>query len=217
MIFKKNKIQDLTDGTSVQDAVTLSQLNTKQDTLVSGTNIKTINSNSLLGSGDLVIGGGGASFWDATVGSSGADYTTVAAAVTAGFSRLLLITSVTEVSDVTIPAEFYVWGINRAIVWNTDTYRVIYTAGYRMTATNFTWAHGNVGTGNAVVTSGGDFIALNNITVDNNASTANKSLFGNASANKNVYINNAIWQGNVTFFMYLSFVKPQHPLNLMGQ
>ena len=33
--------------------------NGKQDSLVSGINIKTINSNSLLGSGDLVIGGGG--------------------------------------------------------------------------------------------------------------------------------------------------------------
>ena len=33
---------------------------TKQDTLVSGTNIKTINNNSLLGSGDLVISGGSA-------------------------------------------------------------------------------------------------------------------------------------------------------------
>ena len=34
------------------------QLNAKQATLVSGTNIKTINSTSLLGSGDIVIGGG---------------------------------------------------------------------------------------------------------------------------------------------------------------
>lgn len=33
-------------------------LSNKQDTLVSGTNIKTINSNSILGSGDLVISGG---------------------------------------------------------------------------------------------------------------------------------------------------------------
>ena len=32
---------------------------TKQDTLVSATNIKTINGNSILGSGDLVISGGG--------------------------------------------------------------------------------------------------------------------------------------------------------------
>jgi hypothetical protein len=35
------------------------QINAKQATLVSGTNIKTINSTSLLGSGDMVIGSGG--------------------------------------------------------------------------------------------------------------------------------------------------------------
>jgi hypothetical protein len=34
-------------------------IGSKQDTLVSGTNVKTINSNSILGSGDLVIAGGG--------------------------------------------------------------------------------------------------------------------------------------------------------------
>ena len=34
---------------------TITQLGTKQDTLVSGTNIKTVNSNSLVGSGDVVI------------------------------------------------------------------------------------------------------------------------------------------------------------------
>jgi hypothetical protein len=36
-----------------------SDVATKQDTLVSGTNIKTINGNSVLGSGDLVVSGGG--------------------------------------------------------------------------------------------------------------------------------------------------------------
>jgi len=35
------------------------QVDAKQDTLVSGTNIKTINGNSVLGSGDLVVSGGG--------------------------------------------------------------------------------------------------------------------------------------------------------------
>jgi hypothetical protein len=34
--------------------------NSKQDALVSGTNIKTINGSTVLGSGDLVVGGGGA-------------------------------------------------------------------------------------------------------------------------------------------------------------
>ena len=35
-----------------------SKVSTKQDTLVSGTNIKTINNQSLLGSGNITIGGG---------------------------------------------------------------------------------------------------------------------------------------------------------------
>lgn len=38
---------------------TKTELNAKQNTLVSGTNIKTINGNSILGSGDIVIGEGG--------------------------------------------------------------------------------------------------------------------------------------------------------------
>lgn len=49
-------------GTNTGDNATNSQYSglaaSKQDTLVSGTNIKTINSNSLLGSGDLVITAG---------------------------------------------------------------------------------------------------------------------------------------------------------------
>lgn len=37
------------------------KLNTKQEILVSGTNIKTINGNSILGSGDISLSGGGSS------------------------------------------------------------------------------------------------------------------------------------------------------------
>ena len=39
------------------DYATTSQLNSKQDTLVSGTNIKTVNGESILGAGDITIGG----------------------------------------------------------------------------------------------------------------------------------------------------------------
>ena len=43
------------DGTaSIVSVANTSDLATKQDTLVSGTNIKTINGNTLLGSGDLL-------------------------------------------------------------------------------------------------------------------------------------------------------------------
>ena len=49
------------DTPDLSNYATKEQLNQKQDTLVSGTNIKTINGNSLLGSGDLTISGGGGS------------------------------------------------------------------------------------------------------------------------------------------------------------
>ena len=51
-------------STSVQDVI-----NGKQDTLVSGTNIKTINGNSILGSGNLVISGGGGNYLPLTGGT----------------------------------------------------------------------------------------------------------------------------------------------------
>lgn len=53
----------VTDKAPSEDAV-FDALALKQATLVSGTNIKTVNGNSLLGSGDLTIGGGG--FYDPT-------------------------------------------------------------------------------------------------------------------------------------------------------
>lgn len=47
------------DGTTWRDIAQIVDLSTKQDTLVSGTNIKTINGSSVLGSGDLTIDTGG--------------------------------------------------------------------------------------------------------------------------------------------------------------
>jgi hypothetical protein len=48
------------DGTNISDKyATTTQLATKQDTLVSGTNIKTVNNNSLLGSGNITISSSG--------------------------------------------------------------------------------------------------------------------------------------------------------------
>ena len=50
---------DLTDTPSLDSYATKAELAGKQDTLVSGTNIKTINNQSLLGSGNIQIEGGG--------------------------------------------------------------------------------------------------------------------------------------------------------------
>jgi len=56
-----NKQTDLTASATKYPTVNAvnTGLGTKQDTLISATNIKTVNGNTLLGSGDLVISGGG--------------------------------------------------------------------------------------------------------------------------------------------------------------
>lgn len=50
-----SNVDNTSDANKPISSATQTALNAKQDTLVSGTNIKTVNSNSLLGSGDVVI------------------------------------------------------------------------------------------------------------------------------------------------------------------
>ena len=52
------EIDTKASAAEVDEAIADIDLSTKQDVLVSGTNIKTVNSNSILGSGDLAVGGG---------------------------------------------------------------------------------------------------------------------------------------------------------------
>jgi hypothetical protein len=51
------------------DIATVTDVAAKQDTLISGTNIKTINGGTLLGSGDIVISGGGGAAWGEITGT----------------------------------------------------------------------------------------------------------------------------------------------------
>lgn len=55
--------EELSNYQPIGDYATTTQLNSKQDTLVSGTNIKTVNGESILGSGNIVIQSG-TSNWD---------------------------------------------------------------------------------------------------------------------------------------------------------
>ena len=60
LLHLPQSLDDIPDGSTrkLSDYATTTQLATKQDTLVSGTNIKTINNQSLLGSGNITIQGG---------------------------------------------------------------------------------------------------------------------------------------------------------------
>lgn len=53
-----NNVDNTSDANKPISTATQTALNAKQDTLVSGTNIKTINGSSIVGSGNLVVGGG---------------------------------------------------------------------------------------------------------------------------------------------------------------
>lgn len=73
-----NCVATLEDEIDLSNYATTEQLNAKQDALVSGTNIKTVNGNSLLGSGNIVIEGGGSGIatWDYAQLQSDQEYRT---------------------------------------------------------------------------------------------------------------------------------------------
>ena len=103
----KFEVSYLTGGIHYSRYLTGTQIfNTLQATLVSGTNIKTINGNSLLGSGDLVISGGGGSGIFGIPNASGVYtyYATLTLAMAAAVSgnTIEMFADVTETGAVTV-------------------------------------------------------------------------------------------------------------------
>lgn len=86
------------------------------------------------------LGGGGADpIWEATVGSTGADYTDIASAITAGKTRILLITSITDSNAITLPDNLHVRGLTGVEVWthSSSTNLLTGTAGHTYTFEKF--------------------------------------------------------------------------------
>ena len=94
--------------TETDNAITAAT-STKQDTLVSGTNIKTINNQSILGEGNITIQGGGGSSYTA---GDGIDITNDVISVTGKVDTSAITTSVTSSStDSQVPSAKAVYDI----------------------------------------------------------------------------------------------------------
>lgn len=72
-------------------------------------------------------GGGGISIFECTVGSSGADYTTLGAAISSGYKKILVITDITETGNIAFSSgDYYIESINNNLI-DFSTYYITKT------------------------------------------------------------------------------------------
>ena len=158
----------------------------KQDTLVSGTNIKTINNTSLLGSGNITISwwGGWAWAYDCTVDAwGGGDYSTLSAALTAGETSIFIKNWTYNESDyVTIKTPTFIiqWESSDWVIVNID--KPSASTEDSFIKLDWTWYSSEV------------IGEINNITLNvtaNKASTAFYIIKGTDTLTRNISVNNS--------------------------
>ena len=138
-------------------------------------------------------GGGGASTFDATVGATGADYTTIKAAIDAGKYRLLVIDNTTETADVAFgDNDTYIFVQENAIV-DMVTYKFTDSAAHKHTFTGdmgeITFSY-STSTTLTDFTDGGSLI-LEGVYFDNNSTAGVSNVYKSTTTPLDyVYINN---------------------------
>jgi hypothetical protein len=137
-----------------------SALDSKQDELFSGTNIKTVNGNSLLGSGDLVVGGSSGIFG---ISNSSGVYTyyatlTLAMAAAVAGQTIEMFANVTETGAIEITLKNGVNingnGYTYTKSTNDSTHLLIITSNISCSINNLTFVR-SVGSGRVLSMSGG--------------------------------------------------------------
>jgi len=169
-----SNVDNTADADKPISSATQTALNAKQDTLVSGTNIKTINSTSLLGSGDISISASAA--WGGITGTlssqtdlqsaldskqatiSGAAITITSSDLTASRAVTSSATGKIEVSSVTSTELGYVSGVTSAIQTQIDGKQATITGG----ATSITSSDLTVS--RALVSDGSGKVAVSDVT-----------------------------------------------------
>ena len=188
-------IDDVYGTINLSAYATKTDLNTKQDKLVSGTNIKTINGHSLLGNGNITIEGGGSADLSnyltktevATVAISGS-YNDLKNKPTipvntdySGTTETLHYAPATSASTISAGSNKYISGIvldsKKHVISATTSTLPSFTEQYKGTVTSVSVSGANGLTGSGTVTSSGS-VTISGVTATSGATGVSKLVTG---------------------------------------